>query len=78
MFSFTNSITYGVAAGWIWSERGFLHNLGGVEIAGSGPIHITGGIAALVATVMIGPRLNRFDKGIKGPPMGIKKNLSNF
>ena len=64
-------MTYSVAAGWIWSNHGFLNNLGAVEISGSGPIHIIGGMAGLVGTVFIGPRIGRFDKGTDCPPMGI-------
>lgn len=28
---------------WVWGEHGFLRNLGVVDIAGSGPVHMLGG-----------------------------------
>ena len=51
-------------------EHGFLRNLGVVDLAGSGPIHIIGGSAALTAILFIGPRLNRYQNGTKSLPMG--------
>lgn len=31
---------YSVAAGWVWSEHGFLKNMGVLDFAGAGPIHV--------------------------------------
>lgn len=33
---------YCIPAGWVWGEHGFLNNLGAVDIAGSGPVHLIG------------------------------------
>lgn len=41
-----------------------------MDLAGSGPIHIIGGSAALTAILFIGPRLNRYKNGTKSLPMG--------
>lgn len=44
--------------------------MGVVDIAGSGPVHLLGGASALAAGIMLGPRLNRYDKGADAPQMG--------
>lgn len=44
LFSFINSVVYSVSGGWVWGEHGFLRNLGVVDFAGAGPIHIVSDI----------------------------------
>lgn len=45
LFSFLSTFVYAVGAGWIWGQHGWLRNIGVVDFAGSGPIHIIGGAA---------------------------------
>jgi Amt family ammonium transporter len=45
-----------------WSKEGFLYKIGYFDDGGSGVLHVTGGVAGLVATIMVGPRLGRFKK----------------
>lgn len=45
LFSFLNTIVYCVPAGWVWGDHGFLNRMGVVDIAGSGPVHLVGGIS---------------------------------
>ncbi|XP_060518503.1 putative ammonium transporter 2 isoform X2 [Cylas formicarius] len=70
IFSFLNTSVYCIPAGWIWGEHGFLKRLGAVDIAGSGVVHLIGGSAALASAFMLGPRLGRYDNGIKQLPLG--------
>ena len=68
LYSFVATVTYCVAARWVWGPDGWLQRLGAIDIAGSGVVHLTGGSAALVAAWFIGPRLGRFETG--PPPWG--------
>lgn len=51
-----------------WSTHGFLSvaaseplwGSGVIDLAGSGPVHMVGGVAALAAAIVLGPRLGRF------------------
>jgi ammonia channel protein AmtB len=54
----------------VWGEHGFLHNLGVVDIAGSGPVHLIGGASAFASAAMLGPRLGRYANGINPLPLG--------
>jgi len=61
------AFTYPLFANWAWGG-GWLANLGGnfglgkgyVNFAGSGVVHSIGGISALSAAIIIGPRLGKF------------------
>ncbi len=57
-------LIYPVVGHWVWG-RGFLADMGFTDFAGSTVVHAVGGWAALVAAIMIGPRLGRFDKKIQ-------------
>lgn len=43
---------------WVWGEGGWLRNLGVLDFAGGIVVHTSAGIAALVATLVIGKRKN--------------------
>jgi ammonia channel protein AmtB len=60
---------YPCVSHWAWAETGWLAVLGYKDFAGSGVVHILGGTCALVACVLIGPRLQRFDKDGKAVDM---------
>lgn len=59
---------YPVVVHSIWDSHGFLStmndnpllDIGMIDFAGSGVVHLTGGVAALAATIVLGPRLGRF------------------
>jgi len=65
---FLTAIIYPVVVRSIWSGSGFLtafradpfRDVGVVDFAGSGVVHMTGGATALVAAIILGPRKGRF------------------
>lgn len=80
---FLCGFVYPVCAHSFWSVNGFLSpfaaeplwGTGAIDLAGSGPVHMCGGVAALVMAVVIGPRKGRFydDDGValdEPTPMG--------
>ena len=66
MFSFLLSLfVYPVLVHWVWSANGWLLMKGFVDFAGSGVVHVTGGLAGLVLLQFLGKRVGK-DSGIKG------------
>jgi len=55
------SIIYPVVVSWTWYSKGFLYEWGYMDFAGSGIVHLTGGIGALIGTIMVKPRTGRWD-----------------
>lgn len=54
-------IVYPVIAHWIWGG-GWLAEHGKQDFAGSTVVHLTGAMAALAATMLLKPRIGRFNK----------------
>jgi Amt family ammonium transporter len=57
---------YPVVAGWEWGG-GFLDDMGFSDFAGSTLVHSTGGWAALIGAIIIGPRLGKYIGGKVNP-----------
>lgn len=57
-----SALVYPIAGHWIWNERGWLHQLGFHDFAGSTAVHVVGGTAALVGAKILGPRLGKYTK----------------
>ena len=70
IFSFFNTLIYCIPAHWTWAANGFLRTLGVVDVAGSGAVHLVGGMSAFVAAALLKPRLGRYDNGTKALPLG--------
>jgi Amt family ammonium transporter len=72
---FLCGFVYPVCAHAFWSSNGFLSaaaaeplwGSGVIDFAGSGPVHMCGGVAALVMAIILGPRRGRFydDDGVE-------------
>ncbi|MEX2416336.1 MAG: ammonium transporter [Paenibacillaceae bacterium] len=56
------SVIYPVIAHWIWSTDGWLFKDGAQDFAGSTVVHLTGACAAFAATVLLKPRIGKFNK----------------
>ncbi|MFH1846643.1 MAG: ammonium transporter [Candidatus Omnitrophota bacterium] len=56
-----SAAVYPFVGHWIWGG-GWLANLGFGDFAGSTVVHAVGGTAALVGTVIVGPRIGKYNK----------------
>ena len=52
-------LVYSPIAHWVWGEGGWLRKLGALDFAGGTVVHISSGVAALVAALVLGPRVRR-------------------
>ena len=65
---FLTGFVYPVVVHSVWASDGFLtafnsdafRDIGVIDFAGSGVVHMTGGATALVAAIVLGPRKGRF------------------
>ena len=57
------AVIYPISGGWQWQGEGWLTNLGFIDFAGSSIVHSVGGWAALVAAILVGPRIGKFVNG---------------
>lgn len=55
------AVIYPVVAHWIWGG-GWLAEDGAQDFAGSTVVHLTGAMAALAATILLKPRIGKFNK----------------
>ena len=51
------TLVYDPLAHWVWGMGGWLHTLGALDFAGGTVVHISSGVSALVAAILIGRRL---------------------
>ena len=84
---FLTAFVYPVVVHAIWNSVGFLSafnespraGVGMIDFAGSGVVHMTGGATALIAAIILGPRIGRFydedgnplDKPTSFPPHSV-------
>jgi len=58
VFSFLwATLVYDPLAHWVWGVGGFLRNMGALDFAGGTVVHISAGISALVAVLIMGKRV---------------------
>lgn len=56
-------LIYPISGHWVWQGDGWLTELGFIDFAGSTVVHSVGGWAALVAAILVGPRIGKYTKG---------------
>ncbi|MDH4116825.1 MAG: ammonium transporter [Acidimicrobiia bacterium] len=66
---FITGLIYPVVTHWAWSGAGWLTDIGFIDFAGSGLVHLVGGVAALAGVAVIGPRIGKYDD--EGQPLPI-------
>jgi ammonium transporter len=52
-------LVYSPIAHWVWGDGGWLRGMGVLDFAGGTVVHISSGVAALVAALVLGPRVKR-------------------
>jgi ammonium transporter, Amt family len=52
-------VVYSPIAHWVWGQGGWLNKMGTLDFAGGTVVHISSGVAALVAALVLGPRVRR-------------------
>jgi len=62
-------LIYPLQGSWSWGG-GWLNEVGFVDFAGSGIVHMAGAAAALAAVLLIGPRIGKYKNGIPQPIQG--------
>ena len=58
------TLIYDPLAHWVWGVGGWIHEMGALDFAGGTVVHISSGVAALAAALMVGPR-----RGYRHEPM---------
>jgi Amt family ammonium transporter len=52
-------VVYSPICHWVWGDNGWLRNMRVLDFAGGTVVHISSGVAALVAALVLGPRVRR-------------------
>ena len=52
-------LVYSPIAHWVWGQGGWLNKMGAIDFAGGTVVHVSSGVAALVAALVLGPRVKR-------------------
>ncbi|MCL4435230.1 MAG: ammonium transporter [Thaumarchaeota archaeon] len=58
------TVVYDPVAHWVWADGGWLRSLGALDFAGGVVVHISSGVSALAAAIVVGKR-----KGLGNDPM---------
>jgi Amt family ammonium transporter len=67
------TFVYDPLAHWVWGNGGWIRNLGALDFAGGLVVHISSGIAALAATLVVGKRKGYGDEPM--PPHNLTMTL---
>ncbi len=50
------TLIYSPVANWVWGQTGWLHSLGVIDFAGGLVVHLTAGVSAVAAAIVLGRR----------------------
>jgi Amt family ammonium transporter len=64
-----STFVYSPVAHWVWNPDGWIKQLGAIDFAGGTVVHISAGLSALAAAIVLGPRVNR--ERIEGKPSNV-------
>lgn len=59
------TFVYDPIAHWVWAAGGWLHSLGALDFAGGTVVHVSSGVAALVAAKVLGERIGLREEAIE-------------
>ncbi len=57
--TFFTGLVYPITSHWVWGG-GWLSSIGFFDFAGSGVVHMLGGVAALAGAIVVGPRIGKY------------------
>ena len=69
IFCFLKGWVYPPVTHWAWDSSGWLSKLGYADFAGSGVVHVLGGVCAFIGCAFMGPRFGRCTK--QGDPIDV-------
>jgi Amt family ammonium transporter len=64
-----STFVYSPVAHWVWNPAGWIKQIGAIDFAGGTVVHITAGVSALAAAIVVGPRMKR--EKIEGKPSNV-------
>lgn len=69
---------YSPIAHWVWGPSGWIAALGAIDFAGGTVVHINAGCAALIAAIVLGPRLEKKQTSKRTPSQCSSSNAWCF
>jgi Amt family ammonium transporter len=64
-----STLVYSPIAHWVWDPNGWIRQLGAIDFAGGTVVHVSAGLSALAAALVVGPRFKR--EKIEGKPSNV-------
>jgi Amt family ammonium transporter len=68
---FWGLLVYNPLAHWVWGPGGWIGEMGALDFAGGTVVHVSAGVSALVAAMMLGPRNGATDSETEATPHNV-------